>query len=116
MKTRILISIIVLSVVLILSFLMIIFDNAFDDTPYDIEIIFDENEYSVNYVVNGNTDNLEIEIPLIMIDGVFMVYVNDQVVDDERVILDGNKIIVNYGQNIESVKLMGSHDLGEAEP
>lgn len=92
------------------------FNITFDDTPYDVEISFDREEYAVNYVVNGNTDYLEIDIPFDRINGVFMIYVNDQVVDDERVILDGNKIIVNYGQNIESVKVMGSHDLGVAEP
>jgi len=87
-----------------------------DDTPYDLEITFDDEEYSVTYlVVNGNTDNVEMDIPLDRIDGVFMIYVNDQVVDDERVILHGNKIIVNYGQNIESVKVVGSHDLGGLE-
>jgi len=120
MKSRYKILIIAIPIVLIASsayinaFLNFIpgYNDAFDDTPYDLEIIFDEEEYAVNYfVVNGNTDNIEIEIPFDMIDGVFMVYVNDQVVDDERIILDGNKIVVNYGQNIESVKLMGSHDL-----
>ncbi len=101
---------------LIFLFFMINYDNALDDTPYDVEIIFDGEEHAVNYLVNGNTDNMEIDIPLDMIDGVFMVYVNDQVVDDERIILIENKIIVNYGQNIESVKLMGSHDISGAEP
>ena len=116
MKTSYKIPIIVIPTVLILSFFVINYDNALDDTPYDVEIIFDAEEYAVNYfVVNGNTDNIEIDIPLDMIDGVFMIYVNDQVVDDERVILDGNKITVNYGQNIESVKLIGSHDLGGLE-
>ena len=82
------------------------------DTPYDVEIIFNEDEYSVSYfVVNGSTDNIEIDIPTDMIDGVFMIYVNDQIVDDQRVSLDGNKVIIKYGQNIESVKLMGSHDI-----
>jgi len=117
MKSSYKIPIIVIPTVLILSFFVISYDTGLGDTPYDIEVQFDAEEYSVNYfVVNGNTDNIEIDIPLDMIDGVFMIYVNDQVVDDERIILDGNKIIVNYDQNIESVKLMGSHDLGGAEP
>jgi len=117
MKTRYKIPLIAIPIVLIFLFFVINYDNTLDDTPYDIEIKFDAEEYSVNYfVVNGNTDNIEIEIPFDMIDGVFMIYVNDQVVDDERIILDGNKIIVNHDQNIESVKLMGSHDLGGAEP
>ena len=116
MKTSYKIPIIVIPAVLILSFFVINYDNTLDDTPFDVEIIFDAEEYAVKYfVVNGNTDNIEIDIPLDMIDGVFMIYVNDQVVDDERVILVGNKIIVNYGQNIESVKLMGSHDLTECD-
>lgn len=116
MKPRYKIPIIVISIILPLSFFVINYDNALDDTPYDVEILFDAEEYSVNYfVVNGNTDNIEMDIPLDMIDGVFMIYVNDQVVDDERVTIDGNKVIVNYGQNIESVKLMGFHDLGGLE-
>lgn len=111
MKIRYKIPITVISITIFLFF-VIIYDNALDDIPYDVEILFDEEEYSVSYfVVNGNTDHVEIDIPFDMIDGVFMIYVNDQVVDDERVILDGNKIIVNYGQNIESIKLMGTHDL-----
>ena len=116
MKIKYKTPIIVILSILILSFFIIIYDDTLDDTPYDIEIIFDEDEYSVNYfVVNGNTNNIEIDIPLDMIDGVFMIYVNDQVVDDERVTIDGNKVIVNYGQNIVSVKLMGSHDLSGEE-
>lgn len=116
MKTSYKIPIIVIPTILILSFFVTNYDNTLDDTPYDIEIQFDAEEYSVNYfVVDGNTDNIEIEIPFDMIDGVFMVYVNDQVVDDERIILIGNKIIVNHDQNIESVKLIGSHDLGGLE-
>jgi len=116
MKSRYKIPIIAIPIVLIISFFVINYDNALNDTPYDLEIQFNAEEYSVTYfVVNGNADNIEIEIPFDMIDGVFMVYVNDQVVDDERIILDGNKIIVNYGQNIESVKLIGSHDLGGLE-
>ena len=116
MKTSYKIPIIVIQTILVLSFFVISYDTGLGDTPDDIEVQFDAEEYSVNYfVVNGNTDNIEIDIPLDMIDGVFMIYVNDQVVDDERVILDGNKIIVNHDQNIESVKLMGSHDLGGLE-
>lgn len=117
MKTRYKIPIIVISIVLTLSFFVISYDSILDDTPYDVEILFDDEEYSVNYfVVNGHTNNIEIDIPLDMIDGVFMIYVNDQIVDDQKVILDGNKIIVNYGQNIESVKLMGYHEIsGEKE-
>jgi hypothetical protein len=117
MKTRYKISVIAISIVLTLSFFMISYDNTLGDTPYDVEVLFDEEEYSVNYfVVNGHTNNIEIDIPFDMIDGVFMIYVNDQVVDDERVILDKNKIIVNYGQNIESVKLMGYREMsGENE-
>lgn len=114
MKTRLLIiiPIIVMPSILIFSFFVINYNNGLDDTPYDVEILFDAEEYSVNYfVVNGNTNNIEINIPFDMIDGVFMIYVNDQVVDDKRVTIDGNKVIVNYGQNITSVKLMGYHEL-----
>ncbi len=90
--------------------------DAFDDTPYDLEIMFDEKEYAVEYfIVNGNTDYVEIDIPTDMINGVFMIHVNDENVDDERVAIDGNKVIVNYDQNIETVKLVGSHDLGGPE-
>ncbi len=84
-----------------------------DDTQHDLEIMFDEDEYSVEYfVMNGNTDHVEIDIPTDMIDGVFMIYINGENVEDKRVSIDGNKVIVNYGQNIESVKLFGSYDLG----
>lgn len=69
MKTRYKIPIIVISIVLTLSFFVISYDNTLDDTPYDVEILFDEEEYSVNYfVVNGHTNNIEIDIPLDMID------------------------------------------------
>ena len=50
-----------------------------------------------------------------MIDGVFMIHINGENVDDKRVSLDGNKVSVNYGQNIVSVKLFGTHDLGGLE-
>ena len=50
-----------------------------DDTPYDIEIVFDEEEYAVEYfVTNGNTDHVEIDIPTYVIDGVFMIHVNGE--------------------------------------
>lgn len=122
-KTRYKILIIAIPIVLIVSsayinaFLNFVIDyDTLDDTPYDLEIMFDEEEYAVEYfVVNGSTDYVEIDIPLDMIDGVFMIYVNEQVVDDERVTIDGSKVIVNYGQNIASVKLIGSHDLGGLE-
>ena len=83
-----------------------------DDTPYDLEVMFDEEEYSVTYlVVNGITDYTEIDIPYDMIDGVAMVYVNGQNIDDERIRLDGNKVLVSHDQNIKSVKLIGIRDL-----
>ncbi len=105
------IPMITISVVL-LSFFVITYENSLDDAPYDVEVIFDAKEYSVTYlIVNGNTNDVEIDIPFDMIDGVFMIYINDQVVDDEKIAIDGNKVIVNYGQNIVSVKLMGFHDL-----
>ncbi len=115
MKNSYKIPIIVISIILGLSFFVISYDNTSDDTPIDVEILFDAGEYSVSFVVTGNTDNLEMDIPLDMIDGVFMIYVNGEIVDDDRVVIDGNKVIVNYGQNIEYVKLMGSHDIGGAE-
>ena len=88
------------------------YDTFDDDTTYGIEMIFHEEEYAVEYlIVNGNTDNVTINIPTDLIDGVFMIHVNGKNVDDERIIIDGKKVIVNYGQNIQSVKLFGSHDL-----
>ncbi|KAF6246355.1 hypothetical protein C6990_09515 [Nitrosopumilus sp. b3] len=82
------------------------------ETPYDLQIVFSEKESTVEYFVgNGTTDNIEIEIPTDLIDGVFMVHINGEDVDDKRVSLDGNKVIVNYGQNIESVKLFGYYEL-----
>ncbi|BDQ30518.1 hypothetical protein NZNM25_08380 [Nitrosopumilus zosterae] len=84
-----------------------------DATSYDLQMMFDEKESAVEYfVVNGNTDHVEIDIPTDLIDGVFMIHVNGENIDDKRVSIDGNKVIVNYGQNIESVKLFGSYDLG----
>lgn len=123
MKTAYKILIIVIPIALIAlsayinAFLNLVIDyDTFDDTPYDLEIIFDEKEYAVEYfVVNGSTDYLEIDIPIDMIDGVFMIYINGEDVDDERVSIDGNKVIVNYGRNIETVKLFGSHELGGLE-
>lgn len=83
-----------------------------DDSTYDLEIFFNEEEYAVEYfVVNGSTDYIEIEIPTNMIDGVFMIHVNDENVDDHRVSIDGDTVIVNYGQNIETVKLFGYHHI-----
>lgn len=85
-------------------------------TTYDLEIFFDEEKYAVEYfVVNDYTDYIEIDIPTDMIDGVFMIHVNGENVDDERIAIDGDKVIVSYGQNIESVKLFGFHDLGGPE-
>lgn len=122
MKTSYKISIIVIPIVLIATsayvnaFLNLVTDFPSDATPYDLEIIFDEEEYSVEYfVVNGNTDHVEVDIPTDLIDGVFMIHINGENVDDERVSIDGNKVIVNYGQNIESVKLFGSYELGGLE-
>ena len=123
MKTRYTILLIAIPIALIASsayvnaFLNFVIDyDTLDDTPYDLEIMFDEEEYAVEYfVVNGNTDHVEIDIPADMIDGVFMIYINGENVDDERVTIDGNKIIVNYGQNIKSVKLFGFHDLNGLE-
>ena len=90
--------------------------NTSDGMPYNLEIIFHEEEYAVEYfVIDGSTDNIEIAIPFDIIDGVFMVHVNGENVDDERVAIDDDKIIVNYGQNIESVKLIGLHDLDAEE-
>ena len=123
MKTRYKILLIAIPIALIASsayinaFLNFMIDhNAFDDTPYDLEIMFDEEEYAVEYfVVNGNTDYVEIDIPIDMIDGVFMIHINGENVDDERVAIDGNKVIVNYGQNIETVKLFGVYEIGRLE-
>ena len=44
-----------------------------------------------------------------------MIHVNGENVDDERASIDGNNVIINYGQNIETVKLFGSYDLSELE-
>ena len=123
MKTRYKILLIAIPIALIVlsgyinAFLNFVIDyDTFDGTPYDLEIMFNENEYAVEYfVVNGNTDHVEIDIPTDMIDGVFMIHINGENVDDERVIIDGNKVIVNYGQNIETVKLFGYHELGGPE-
>ena len=83
---------------------------------YDLEMMFHEEEYAVEYfVINGNAEYVEIDIPTDLIDGVFMIHVNDENVDDERVSIDGNKVIVNYGQNIVSVKLFGYYELGGLE-
>lgn len=115
MKTRYKTTIIAIPLILIIFF-VINYDDALDDTPYDLEIIFHEEEHAVEYfVVTGNTNHVEIDIPTDLIDGVFMIHINGENVDDERVSIDGNKVIVNYGQNIESVKLFGSYDLGEFE-
>lgn len=81
-----------------------------------VETFFNEEENSVSYLIfNGNTNKIEIDIPLDMIDGVFMVYVNDQIVDDDRVSVNGTKVIVNYDQNIKSVKLMGYREISGLE-
>ena len=83
-----------------------------DDTPYDLKVVFDDGEYSVTYlVVNGITNNIEIDIPYDMIDGVAMIHVNGHNIDDERIGIEGNKVLVDYGQNIKSVKLIGVRDL-----
>lgn len=126
MKTRYKILLITIPIVLIFSsgyinaFLNFVIDyDNFDGPSYKLEIIFHEEEYAVEYlVVNGSTDHIEIDIPTDLIDGVFMIYVNGENVDDERVSIDGNNVIVNYNQNIETVKLIGYHEIGglESEP
>ena len=46
--------------------------NTSDGMPYDLKIIFHEEEYAVEYfVVDGSTDNIEITIPFDIIDVVF---------------------------------------------
>ena len=124
MKTIYKILFIAIPIVLIVSsgylnvFLNFVVDynTSNDDTPYDLEIVFHEEEYAVEYfVINGSTDFVEIDIPTDLIDGVFMIHVNGDNVDDERASIDGNKVTVNYGQNIESVKLIGLHNLGAEE-
>ena len=122
MKTKYKILIITIPIALIVSYAYIntfsyfVLDYTSNGTPYDLEIIFHEEEYAVEYfVINGSTDFVEIDIPTDLIDGVFMIHVNSENIDDERVSIDGNNVIVNYGQNIETVKLFGSYDLGELE-
>lgn len=90
--------------------------DTLDDITYDLEMMFHEEEYAVEYfVINGNADYIEIDIPTDLINGVFMIHVNGENVDDKRVFIDGNKVTVNYGQNIVSVKLFGIHELGGLE-
>ena len=122
MKTRYKILIIAISIALIASSAYIIafpnfvIDYNTLDTPYDLEIMFDEEEYAVEYfVVNGNTNYIEIDIPTDLFDGVFMIHVNGENVDDDRVAIDGDKVIVNYGKNIENVKLFGYYEIGGLE-
>ena len=70
MKTRYKILLIAIPIALIVSsgyinaFLNFVADyDALDDTSYDLEVIFDAEEYSVEYfVVNGSTDYVEIDI------------------------------------------------------
>ncbi|AJM93088.1 hypothetical protein [Nitrosopumilus piranensis] len=123
MKTRYKILIITIPIALIVSsayinafFNSVIDYDTSDDIPYDLDMVFHEEEYAVEYfVVNGHTDYVEIAIPTDLIDGVFMIHINGDNVDDERISIDGNKVIVNYGQTIASVKLFGSHELGGLE-
>ncbi len=91
MKTRYKIIIIIIPIALIAlsayinTLLNFVVDyNMSDDTPYDLEIVFDEEECVVEYfVANGHTDYVKIDIPYGMIDGVFMIHINGENVDDE---------------------------------
>lgn len=97
MRTRCIILIITIPIVLIASsayintfFNSVIDYDALDDIPYDLEMMFHEEEYAVEYfVVNGYTDYVEIAIPTDLIDGVYMIHINGDNVDDERVSIEG---------------------------
>lgn len=98
--------------IFVISYELTGLQSSMDDTPYDLEMMFDEKENSVTYlVVGGTAQKIELSIPFDVIDGVAMVYVNGQNIDDDRVSITNDKLLVDYGQNIESIKLIGIQDL-----
>lgn len=90
-----------------------LFSSFLNSTPYDLSFQFNEEEYSVEFsVVNGYTESLEIIIPENTIDIVYGLEVNGKNFDDnKRVILDGNRIFIDYGDEIKTVKLLGARDM-----
>ncbi len=77
----------------------------------DLRNIYDVKENAMYYQINNHTTHVEINIPFDKINGVFQVEMNGNIIDDQRISIIGDKIIIDFDDYIKSVKLYGVTDL-----
>ena len=84
------------------------------DRDYNLRALFNDDDNTVEYsVLDAKTNSVEIYLPTYFIDTVWMVYVNGEKVDDNRITVNENYLTVKYKDPIETVKLFGATDLYE---
>ncbi len=81
---------------------------------YNLRSLFNDDDNTVKYfVLDTQTNAVEIYIPTHFIDTIWMVYVNGEEVDDNRTTIKGNYLAVEHDDYIETIKLFGATDLYE---
>jgi hypothetical protein len=73
--------------------------------------IHDVKENTMYYQINGQKTYIEINIPFDKINGVFQVEVNGNIINDQRVSIIDDKVIIDFDSYIKSVKLYGVKEL-----